>query len=143
MNFYFSVRRLEALLASHSNGTPVYYDTQIEFAPTISPLSRVRLFVIASDVADGMGRFCRIHIGSYEAVNGEPMDKKHADEVDRRAHDAKVLVGELTRLFGRRAIEGQIALPRDLRLLEGESERLRFNTALGRYELGAPLAEVE
>jgi hypothetical protein len=143
-NFVFSVATLEELLRTHVSDAPVYLDA-VEHARCEGngAFALVRVYVMASDVESGIGRYCRLPIGCFRTIGGEPTDEAKAKTVRSRAAAALQLVKQLIEDgFRLRSVAGQIALPRELQLVDGASERLVFNTASGWFELVEPLPEV-
>lgn len=143
-NFVFSVATLEELLRTHASPSPVYIDAAEHVrAEGNGAFALVRVYAVVSDVESGIGRYWRLPIGCFRSIGGEPTDEAKAKSVRSRAAGALQLVRQLIEEgFRLRSVAGQIALPRELQLVDGASERLVFNTASGRFELVEPLPEV-
>lgn len=114
----------EEFIQTHRAADPVFVMSISETSTNKVGLTLSRTFLMLSDVRDGLGRYCRIHIGSTQVVAGFPLsDTEQQMNVEKAFSAEEAMVKHLkdncgflieraaiTRLDGYVMIEGQTNL---------------------------------
>jgi hypothetical protein len=117
--------RLEDLIAAHADPSqPFYVEFTVQRASG-NPLGWATECVTVQDFDDrGNVRYCRIVLGGYDLLGGQPFEEDKA----RRAHSrAKEGLGHITEHLASNGFtveRATVAAPRDLVLLNGSADFL-------------------
>ena len=126
---------LEGLLDSHPTGAPVFISLNEEQGqPGQYGIALHTFALIVSDIRDGHARYCRIVLGRVQTINGEVFDTGSRERTRQRALSAYRLIEEyiITR-HGFTVESAMIAMPRDLKLLDGWADFLRYDKEADRF----------
>ncbi len=126
---------LEGLLDSHPTGAPVFISLNEEQGqPGQYGVALHTFALIVSDIRDGHARYCRIVLGRVQTINGEVFDTGSRERTRQRALSAYRLIEEyiITR-HGFTVESAMIAMPRDLKLLDGWADFLRYDKEADRF----------
>lgn len=126
---------LEGLLDTHPTGTPVFISLNEEQGqPGQYGIALHTFALTVSDIRDGHARYCRMVLGRVQMINGESFDTGSRERTRRRALSAYQLVEEyiITR-HGFTIESAMIAMPRDLKLLDGRADFLRYDKEADRF----------
>jgi len=126
---------LEGLLDSHPTGAPVFISLNEEQGqPRQYGVALHTFALIVSDIRDGHARYCRIVLGRVQTINGEVFDTGSRERTRQRALSAYRLIEEyiITR-HGFTVESAMIAMPRDLKLLDGWADFLRYDKEADRF----------
>lgn len=140
--FFVGYGQLEALLTTHEQGRPLYAMLASETATSQHNVQIVNYVLIISDVQDGVGRIWRRRVGRFSRVGEHPLERP---EDVKRAHDRAnaayaLLVNRL--ILGQRlqVHNGTIATPKDLTVVEGDTDLFHYDHKTDRFVEG-PLPE--
>ncbi len=126
---------LEGLLDSHPTGAPVFISLNEEQGqPGQYGVALHTFALMVSDIRDGHARYCRMVLGRVQTIGGEAFDTGSRERTRRRALSAYRLIEEYIITKHGFAVESaMIALPRDLKLLDGWADFLRYDKEADRF----------
>ena len=126
---------LEGLLDTHPADAPVFLSLNEEQGPPGQyGIALHTLALTVSDIRDGHARYCRMVVGRVQAIGGEAFDTGSRERTRQRALSAYRLIEEyiITR-HGFTVESAMIAMPRDLKLLDGWADFLRYDKEADRF----------
>jgi len=129
---------LEGLLDTHPTGAPIFLSLNEEQGQPGQYGVRLNTFaLIVSDIRDGHARYCRMVLGRVQTMGGEAFDAKSRERTRRRALSAYQIIEEYIITRHGFSVESEmIAMPRDLKLLDGWADFLRYDKEADRFLAG-------
>ena len=117
--------RLEDLLAAHEDREePFYVEFLVRRFPG-HPIGWAEQTVVVQDFdPKGRVRYCRISLGGYDLLHGQPFDEERARSARDRAKERHAAVLERLASLGCRIERATIATPKDLVLLDVDADFL-------------------
>ena len=126
---------LAGLLDSHPTGAPLFLSLNEEQGQPGQYGVRLNTFALmVSDIRDGHARYCRMVLGRVQTIGSNAFDTGSRERTRQRALSAYWLIEEyIINRHGFPVESAMIAMPRDLKLLDGWADFLRYDKEADRF----------
>lgn len=133
--FFVGFGQIEVLLNSHQREAPVYVQLCCETHGSGTPGYHVQeQVIVVSDVQDGVCRYWRKRLSRTELIGGRPFHEAEAKlHVEFAGKVRAAVEKQIVEVYRYRFLEAVVAAPRDLKLLDGEADFLRFDREARSY----------
>lgn len=143
--FFVGVGLLEDLVKTHRRRHPMYVELVAERQGSQIGIHGELQVLIVADVQDGVCRYWRKLVARHELIAGRPTDELRWTAQRSCAAACLEAVKEYVKKEitfglddfdypGGHVLAATVAMPRDLRLLDGDTKLLRFNRDVNAFE---------
>jgi len=132
--FYVGFGTLEGLLNSHQKDRPIYLELVWMPPAHCGPIERRHHVIVVTDIQDGVCRYWRQTVAASDFIGGRPFEEAKVEKAMARAEQARLIVEKHIRTLHKFEVQGAlVAMPRELRLLDGVTDCLRYDQATDSY----------